>query len=117
MIPRIVLGSLVLNEMEWLPRLYQQHKDGRGADLVRWVFVEAADRVYADTTPEAVTHSGLSVDGTTEFLEQLVRKDPRIIHVKHGFCDHDDPSMGKIVAHSLAGMGGQAARQRPTSRD
>ena len=47
---RIVLATLLLNEMEWLPKLYEQHKDWPG--LCGWVFVEAADRVYANVNPE-----------------------------------------------------------------
>ena len=65
----IVLSTLCLNEMEWLDKLYAQHKDWVG--LEKWIFVESADRVYAETNPDMVSSSGLSVDGTTEFLREL----------------------------------------------
>ena len=38
----IALATLALNEMEWLPLLWEQHRAWPG--MVRWVFVEAADR-------------------------------------------------------------------------
>lgn len=91
-----VLGTLCLNEMEWLSYLYKQHKDWPG--LVKWVFVEAADLLYARANPDMVTRDGLSVDGTTEFLEELTRGDPRLIHVKHGLSAHQDPRQGKCSA-------------------
>lgn len=81
---RVALGTLCLNEMEWLPLLYEQHKDWPG--LVRWVFVESADETYAQTNPDRVSKFGLSVDGTTEYLQELSKRDTRIVHVKHGFC-------------------------------
>lgn len=90
---RICLCTLVLNEMEWLPRLYQQHKDWPG--LVKWVFVESADKVYATTNPNLVSSQGLSVDGTTEWLDLLASQDDRVVHVKHGFSTSSDPAQGK----------------------
>src|SRR4051794_7463634 len=36
----VLLATLCINEMEWLPRLYEQHKDWPG--MAGWVFVEAA---------------------------------------------------------------------------
>lgn len=94
----VTLCTLVLNEMQWLPKLYQQHKDWPG--LRQWVFVESADRVYSDTNPDLVSHAGLSVDGTTEFLEELAKTDDRVIHIPHGFSLHDDPAQGKCEARS-----------------
>lgn len=96
--PSVVLCSLVLNEMEWLERSYAQHKDWPG--LKNWVFVEAADRVYAETNPSMVNEGGLSVDGTTEFLLKLWRDDPRISYVPHGLSRNPDPAQGKIEARS-----------------
>lgn len=102
MIPKVVLCTLVLNEMEWLPYLYEQHKDWPG--LVKWVFVEAADAVYRDTNPEMVnTDTGLSVDGTTEFLSELQKADDRIVHIKHGLCGvlgESDPAQFKCQARN-----------------
>lgn len=95
--PRIVLCTLVLNELEWLPKLYIQHKDWPG--LVEWVFVEAADQVFAERNPSMV-QAGLSVDGTTEFLEALSRDDKRITHVKHGISSHCSLSQGKCTARN-----------------
>jgi hypothetical protein len=95
---KICLCTLVLNEMEWLPRLYQQHIGWSG--LVRWVFVESADRVYASSNPSMVTSSGLSVDGTTEFLEELASKDKTVTHIKLGFSEHTDPAQGKCASRT-----------------
>ena len=92
----VVVGTICLNEMEWLPRLYEQHKDWPG--LRRWVFIESADRMYAQANPELVTDKGLSVDGTTEFLEELAKQDDRIEYIRFGFGDHDDVEQGKCPA-------------------
>ena len=94
----VVIGTLAINEMEWLPKLYEQHKDWPG--LRKWVFVEAADRVYATTNPELVTEGGLSIDGTSEFLADLAKKDPRVVYIPHGFSDHEDPAQGKCAARN-----------------
>jgi glycosyltransferase involved in cell wall biosynthesis len=94
----VVLGTLVLNEMQWLPKLYEQHKDWPG--LRKWVFVESADRVYAETNSSLVAPGGLSVDGTTEFLQELAKRDDRVVHIKHGFCSAADPAQGKCEARS-----------------
>lgn len=90
---KLCLCTLVLNEIQWLQRLYDQHKDWNG--VCKWVFVESADRIFADTNPHLVSSEGLSTDGTTEFLEELAAKDPRIIHIKHGFSSNHDPAQGK----------------------
>jgi hypothetical protein len=90
----IALCTLVLNEMEWLHKLYQQHKDWPG--LVKWVFVESADRVFADTNPALVAPTGLSVDGTTEWLTTLAECDSRVTYVPYGFSRHPDPALGKL---------------------
>jgi hypothetical protein len=96
--PRILLATLCLNEMEHLQRLYQQHKDWPG--MVRWCFVEAADRAYANANPEMVSKDFLSVDGTTEFLEALAKADSRVVHVKHGLTCSADISQGKAEARN-----------------
>lgn len=95
---RTVIGTLVLNEMEWLPKLYEQHKNFPG--LVKWVFVEAADDVYATVNPERVDKNGLSVDGTTRFLAELARKDPRIVHIPFGLTKHLLPEQNKCPARN-----------------
>jgi hypothetical protein len=92
----VLLATLCINEMEWLPYLYEQHKNW--PQLSKWVFVEAADRVYADTNPDMVSAKGLSTDGTSEFLKSLSDKDPRVIYIPHGFSDHQDPALCKIAA-------------------
>jgi hypothetical protein len=84
----VCLATLCLNEMEWLPKLYEQHRGW--PELVRWIFVEAADKVFAETNPELVSSEGLSTDGTTEFLDYLCKQNPLIIHIKHGFSEHSD---------------------------
>lgn len=95
---KLCLGTLCLNEMEWLPKLYEQHKDWPG--LQRWIFVESADKVFAQTNPSLVSDKGLSTDGTTEFLEELCKKDDRIVHYKYGFCSNQDPAQGKCEARN-----------------
>lgn len=93
----LVIGTLCLNEMEHLPKLYEQHKNWPG--LVQWVFVESADRVYAQTNPDLVSKEGLSVDGTTQYLQKLAKEDKRVMHIPYGFCSHKtNPAEGKIVA-------------------
>jgi hypothetical protein len=82
--------------MEWLPKLYEQHKDW--PNLTKWIFVESADRVYAATSPHMVTTEGLSVDGTSQFLQDLAFCDPRIIYIPYGFCSNSNPALGKIEA-------------------
>jgi len=96
--PRVMLATLCLNEMEWLPKLVDQHIDWPG--MVGWVFVEAADLVYARINPTRVTGSGLSVDGTTEFLRTVATTDLRFAHVEHGFTQHADPAQGKCAARN-----------------
>lgn len=95
---KVALCTLILNEMEWVAKLYAQHADWPG--LVRWIFVEAADRMYAGANPDMVTSHGLSVDGTTDYLSNLARMDDRIIHVRHGFSEAKDPAQGKCAARS-----------------
>lgn len=97
---RVALCTLVLNEMEWLPRLYEQHRGWPG--LVRWVFVEAADREFARVNPGLVTEGGLSTDGTTGYLKSLSH-DPLVTVCHHGWtgrADGKDPSQGKCEARS-----------------
>lgn len=96
--PTILLGTLALNELQWLPHLYEQHKDWPG--LIRWVFVEAADRVYAEANPDLVSHAGLSVDGTSEFLRDLAARDPRVTYIPFGITSHRWASQGKCLARN-----------------
>jgi hypothetical protein len=93
---KLALCTLVLNEMEWLPKLYEQHKNWPGVE--KWIFVESADRIYAETNPDMVSPEGLSVDGTTEFLSELALADSRVTHIKHGFCSAKDKAQGKCEA-------------------
>lgn len=92
------LATLCLNEMEHLDSLYRQHRDWPG--MVGWAFVEAADKVYAETNPELVSEHGLSVDGTSDFLNELALKDDRVWHVAHGFTGAADPAQGKCEART-----------------
>lgn len=96
--PRIVLCTLLLNEMEHLPRLYEQHRNWPG--LARWVFVEAADFQYAKVNPHRVSDLGLSVDGTPSFLYSLMKNDGRIRYIPHGMSFHRDPAQGKCAARN-----------------
>lgn len=95
---KVCLCTLVLNEMEWLPRLVEQHLNWPG--LVKWVFVEAADIVYARVNPDMVSPKGLSVDGTTEFLEELAAENPLVTHIKHGYSSTQDSTQHKCQARS-----------------
>lgn len=92
----VCLCTLVLNEMEWLPRLYEQHKQWPG--LLKWVFVESADQKYAEANPSLVSSGGLSVDGTSEYLRQLSETDSNIQYIPYGFATHCDPAEGKCAA-------------------
>lgn len=95
--PRIMLATLCLNEMQWLPYLYAQHKDWPG--MTAWVFVEAADVVYQQTNPDLVSPEGLSVDDTTDYLSYLAQSNSSIVHVRHGLTSHPkDPAQGKCAA-------------------
>jgi hypothetical protein len=79
---RVMLATICLNEMEWLPRLYEQHKDWPG--LAGWVFVEGSDPVYQKTNPDRVSRLGLSVDGTTEYLESIRVPDSKLFIFQYG---------------------------------
>jgi len=92
----ILLATLCLNEMEWLPALYEQHRDWPG--VTNWVFVEAVDRVYANTNPQMVTQKGLSVDGTSNYLQKLASRNSGVIYIPHGFTEHEKPDQGKCAA-------------------
>jgi hypothetical protein len=92
----VLLATLCINEMEWLPRLYEQHKDWPG--MAGWVFVEAADRAYQRAAPEMVSEAGLSADGTSDFLRGLAGRDPRVTDIPFGFTANDDAAMGKVAA-------------------
>jgi hypothetical protein len=93
---KLVLCTLVLNEMEWLPKLYEQHRNW--PDMVEWIFVESADVSYASVNPEMVSADGLSIDGTTEYLTELAKTDSRVTHIKHGFCSAKDVAQAKCEA-------------------
>lgn len=93
---KITLCTLVLNEMEWLEKLYTQHKDF--PNLEKWIFVEAADRMYQETNPHLVSDKGLSVDNTSIFLQELSVKDERITYIPHGLSCHSDKAQGKCEA-------------------
>lgn len=94
----VMLATLALNEIQWLDFLYRQHRNF--PSMGKWVFVESADRVYAETNPEMVTDKGLSVDGTSEFLADLAKKDERVVYIPLGFSKHDDPAQGKVASRN-----------------
>jgi hypothetical protein len=95
----VLIGTLCLNEMEWLPKLYAQHKNW--PNLKRWVFVESADIAYARTNPTLVSSHGLSVDGTTEFLEDLAKQDDRVVHIPFGFSKDKELDQGKCASRQM----------------
>ncbi len=93
----LLIDTLCLNEMEWLPRPYEQHKNWPG--LVEWVFVESADIKYAQANPGMVNRFGLSTDGTTEYLQWLATEDDRIVHIPMGISsDPVNPAQSKCEA-------------------
>lgn len=98
--PRIMLATLCLNEMEWLPKLYEQHKNWPG--VMGWCFIEAADRAYAAAAPDMVSAKGLSVDGTTQWLAQLVRDPEASVAVGSLGLVGDPalPAQGKVTARN-----------------
>ena len=65
---------------------------------MRWVFVEAADVIYASQNPERVTAEGLSTDGTSSFLRGLAERDSRVTSIAHGFSRHAKAEVGKVEA-------------------
>jgi hypothetical protein len=87
---RLALATICLNEMQWLPKSLEQHSQWPG--LVGWVIVEGADVTYAELNPHLV-RDGLSVDGTTELLEEQ----PDVTYIKHGLFSHPDPAQAKCV--------------------
>lgn len=97
---RIMLCTLALNESEWIPKLYEQHKQWEGAEVVSWVFVEAADKVFAETNPDLVNKIGLSIDGTTNMLIDICGSDRRVRYLPHGFTSHEDKAQGKCQARN-----------------
>lgn len=96
--PSLMLATLCLNEMEWLPKLYEQHQHWPG--LVKWVFVESADAMYAKANPNLVSHKGLSIDGTSDFLRDLTARDGRVIYIPLGLSTHSDPAQGKVASRN-----------------
>lgn len=96
---KLMLATLCLNEMEWLPRLYQQHINWADVDL-KWVFVESADQIYANTNPQLVSNRGLSVDGTTDWLVDTCLDDKRVKYIPHGFSSNHDKAQGKCEARN-----------------
>ena len=92
----VLLATLCINELEWLPHLYEQHKDW--PELASWVFVEAADASYAQSNPEMVSKDFLSVDGTSQFLRSLEAKDPRVTYIPHGLSVDPNPAKCKCQA-------------------
>lgn len=100
--PSLMLASLVLNEMEWLPKLYEQHR--YWPSMVKWVFVESADAVYARANPSLVNAKGLSVDGTSDYLLWLAARDQRVQYIPLGFSTHADPAQGKVASRNAYAM-------------
>lgn len=96
---RVMLATLALNEMEWLPRLVRQHINWPG--IVNWTFVESADALYAAANPHMVDKRGLSVDGTTDFLFDFAQMDSRFTYRPQGLVEHSDPAQSKCVSRNV----------------
>ncbi len=95
----VVLATLCLNEMEHLPNLYIQHRNWPG--LKKWVFVESADEMYRQASPTMVSPKGLSIDGTSEFLQDLSRFDSRVVYIPFGISKHPtNPAQGKCICRT-----------------
>lgn len=96
---RVALCSLVLNEEEFLGWNYMQHRNWPG--LVGWVFVEGADKKYAEASPKKVTKDGLSTDGTSktlDYLKQSYDAETNLLHIKHyGWMQDKKPALAKTV--------------------
>lgn len=92
----VVLATICINEMEFLSKLWEQHRNW--PEMVHWVFVESADRIYAECSPDMVTTQGLSTDGTSEFLRELAANHRNVTYVPLGFCEDTDLAKGKKVA-------------------
>lgn len=83
---KIALATLCLNEAEFLEKSYAQHSNWPG--LVSWVFVEGADRAYAEANPILVSPEGLSVDQTCPIITSLANKDAgRVRLIRHGWME------------------------------
>lgn len=80
---KVALATLCLNEEEFLSANWYQHRNWPG--LVSWVFVEGADRKYAEASPELVTPEGLSTDKTSLLLESLSKIDSRVNYIPYGW--------------------------------
>lgn len=96
---KILLATLCLNEMEWLPKLYLQHRGW--PNRIGHVFVEGADPQYAEHNPGMTTTGGLSVDGTSDFLFDLSKFDDRVHYIPYGLSQSDDPAQGKCPLRNV----------------
>lgn len=90
---RVALATLALNEEEFLSYNYAQHREWPG--MVSWVFVEGADRKYAEANPSLVTERGLSTDGTTDYLQAVAREDGRVRHLPYGWMEDSNVALSK----------------------
>lgn len=90
---KVALCSLVLNEEEFLSRNYDQHKDWPG--LISWIFIEAADPLYATANPGMVETNGSSTDCTRTILEKLRNKDRRVVYDQFGWMKTNNPAQAK----------------------
>lgn len=95
---RVALCSLVLNEQEFLLWNYAQHRHWPG--LVSWVFIEAADKLYAAANPGRVTSEGLSTDETRAMLEGLKQTDNRINYECWGWMARKEKALAKTVGRN-----------------
>jgi len=80
-----MLATIVLNELEMLPKLVEQHRDWPG--LIGWCIVEGSTKIYGKTHPDAVTKKGLSTDGTSAFLKQWRSESPTNFYIDYGWSD------------------------------
>lgn len=95
---KIQLCSILLNEVEWLEANHRQHREWPG--LANWTLVECCDRTYAACNPSLVTAEGLSTDGTTDLLDDIARRDPRVTVIHHGWMDHPNLEQAKCVGRN-----------------
>ena len=85
----IVACWKVINEVQWLKCSMDSVYDF--AD--RLVIVEGCDKFMRQAIGERVTPEGLSIDGTTQVVENYPDRDKKITHLKVGFVEGDESDL------------------------
>jgi len=85
----IIAAYKCINEIEWL----KCSIDSIYNFVDRIVIVEGCDSFMKQAIGERVTKEGLSVDGTTELIENYPDVDKKIKHIKLGFVEGDESDL------------------------